>query len=103
MVTIYSSFDFDSGLPPRLYRSPAEIKDDINRVAREIEEINSMLNIRHIISEYALTDDCVPIRKRAEGMLELCESAGEVLEKLRELNTSLDELTKELVWTLENT
>ncbi len=103
VITIYSSFDYESGLGPRLYRSPAEIKYDIDTVARKLEDINKMLNVRHVISEYALCVDGTPIKQRAAGMLELCESAGEVLDELRELNESLDDLTQELVWTLQNT
>ena len=73
-------------------------------MADEIDEINSVINIRHIISEYALGDGGdTPLDTRATGMRELCESASSMLERLRELNCTLDELTRELIWTLSHT
>ena len=97
-----SSFDYQFMQYGRLYRSPAEIKEDIDGVASRLEEINSMLNVRNIMSEYGLSGEG-DIKDRARAMLELCESADEVLDELRELNTSLNSLIEELVWTIENT
>ena len=73
-------------------------------MADEIDEINSIINVRHIISEYALNDGGdAPLDTRAVGLKELCDSASSMLERLRELNSTLDELTRELIWTLSHT
>ena len=84
------------GMPPRLYRTPGEIRSDIFDVKQRIDSLNSRLNSRNIIGE--LRAGC------AEGEAEkwlpkfksIVEDAEDALEALRELGDTLDGLREEL-------
>lgn len=84
------------GLPPRLYRSPREIKNDISRIKKEIDEASDMLSIRHILME--MISECAdkePERWISE-LSELVDEAAESLRRLSTLKDALVELEEEL-------
>ncbi len=94
---MYRSFDDVNGLPPRVYRSTEQIKDDIRVVALRINEINEMLNIRELVAALAMNDmDSDPVRS-AEAVRELADRAEDALAELSSLNESLDNLRAELI------
>lgn len=88
--------DTHEGLPPRLYRSPSEIKADIRKISREIKAADEMLSIRHILLE--MISECAekePRRWISELEETVCE-AKETLEHLERLKSALEELEEEL-------
>ena len=97
---MYRSFDDVNGLPPRVYRNPEEIKDDIRAIARRINEINEMLNIRELISSLAMSCSDSDPRQTAEAVRELADRASDALDELNALNDSLDSLRSELMEAL---
>ena len=48
---MYRSFDETNGMPPRIYRSPEQIRNDILEIRSRISEIKENLNIRELISD----------------------------------------------------
>lgn len=82
--------------PPCFYRSPETIKDDIRKISARISEVNGMLNIRELLSGY-LDGDIRFDGESARDLSELLEFARETLDELTELNSSLDELKRELI------
>lgn len=80
----------------RLYRSPESIRRDIFDIKTKIESVDSMLNIRNIVTEM--------MSKCADGEPEnwipvlsgIVSDAEESLDKLKRLKRSLDILTEEL-------
>ncbi len=93
---MYNSFDYINGQPPRLYRTPNEIKNDIAEIAERIAEINEMLNVRNIISEIISEQSEDDARRRAMAVEELADFAAEVLVEMEELEESLASLRDEL-------
>ena len=84
------------GRPVRLYRTPIEIRRDIDEISARIREADEMLSVRGILMEL--------LSELAEGdperwiceLFEVVSEAKESLEKMKRLNRSLDELTEEL-------
>lgn len=84
------------GRPVRLYRSPIEIRRDIDDISARIREADEMLSVRGILMEL--------LSELAEGdperwvneLFDLVSEAKSSLDNLRSLNRSLDELTDEL-------
>ena len=84
------------GMPPRLYRTPSEIKTDINDVKIKIDRLCDMLNVRNVISE--MLNECATgsISDWLPALKSIVEDAEDTLETLVELNDSLEGLNKEL-------
>ena len=93
---MYKTYDDVNGYPPRLYRSHEEIKNDISAVKLRICEINSMLNIRELLSDAFDEEKISTLPERAESIGELLKFAEEALGELSELSKTLDELREEL-------
>ena len=84
------------GTPARLYRSPSEIRADIERISQRIEEISDMLSVHNLLMEMIpmwaeeSPEDWIP------ELEETLDEATDALEALRELKESLEELHYEL-------
>ena len=84
------------GTPARLYRSPAEIRADIERISRKVEEISDMLSVHNLLIEMIplwadeAPEDWIP------ELEETLDEATDALESLKELKESLEELHCEL-------
>lgn len=88
--------DIGSGEGVRVYRSAEEIRLDIERVSRGVNEIYSMLNIRNLLVEM-LTEYSEELPERWIGALEEVLSEAEaLLERARRLEQTLSELSREL-------
>ena len=89
----YSTYE---GEPPRLYRSPERIREDIFDIKTKIESVDSMLNVRNILT--AMIDECAAgePEKWIPVLSEIVADAEETLDRLRSLKDSLDVLTAEL-------
>lgn len=84
------------GRPARLYRSPIEIRRDMDAISARIREVDEMLSIRGILMELlSELADGDPERWITE-LEELVSEARGSLEILKKLNRSLDELSCEL-------
>ena len=84
------------GMPPRLYRTPEEIKTDIYDVKRKIAAFGEMLNVRNVIAEMFDETACGGSRDWLRALRCAVEDAEASLESLRELNDTLDGLVEEL-------
>ena len=87
----------------RLYRSPERIREDILEIKSRIESVDSMLNIRDVlteaINEYADGDP----ERWIPALAEIVAEAEESLRRLKALKESLGVLSEELedtVWVL---
>ena len=94
MILVNASFY--EGTPPRLYRTPEEIKTDINSVKTKILKLNSMLNVRNVIGEMLSERTAEGNYNWLSELRSAVEEAERTLELLSELNDSLDCLAKEL-------
>lgn len=82
--------------PPCFYRSPDTIKEDIRKISARICEVNEMLNVREMLSEY-MNEGKDFGKEEAVALNELLEFAKEALDELIELNSTLDDLKRELI------
>ena len=93
---MYSQMNINEGLPPRLYRSPAEIHRDMIRISARIRENEEMLSVHNLLIEMIPTwVDQSPERWIPELEATVAE-AGEALENLKRLQLALEELRAEL-------
>ena len=88
--------DEKDGAPVRIYRSPLEIRQDIEVIKQNISETNARLDLREL-----LVDMLSEGREKDPGelVLQLEEAAGEAraaLELLLRLGDELDMLEEEL-------
>jgi hypothetical protein len=94
---MYRTYDMENGIPPRLYREPAEIKKDINEIADKIAETNEMLNIRSLIMDILVSERADSPKKLIPELEETIGEAGEALARLKELEDELMLLEEELM------
>lgn len=102
---VFCAADYDSGIPPRVYRTVDEIAAEIKGISERIAELNSMLNIREVMSgvmEEVFYEPDSDLGKKAERAAEIYTYAAEVLLEMQELYASLEGLKKELVATVEH-
>ena len=93
---LFVSANAYEGIPSRLYRTPSEIKRDISRVRTQLEEIGEMLSIHNLlinlVSEFATSEP----KKWIPELEETVAEAKDALEKARELEELLNDLSAEL-------
>lgn len=89
------TYDMIKGIPPRIYRTPAEIRRDIEEISERIESANESLNIRSLITELLCGGEEPPERLIPE-LYEVVSEANAALSALEELNAELDALREEL-------
>ncbi len=88
-------YDFNEGLPPRIYRRPSEIRDDISKIRGEIKEIENMLTVKNLLMEIITEQAGLPAKWVPE-LEDAAAYARESLDKLTSFSTRLDELREEL-------
>lgn len=95
---MYKGYDNINGLPPRVYRDPQEIKEDIELISERIEETNSMLNIRSLIIDILVADNKENPEQLIWDLEDAIKEAKSALELLASLNEELlmleDEITE---------
>ena len=94
-MIMYRALDDTSVFTPRLYRTPDEIRKDINEVRERIDRINGSLNVRELISGLIDADELNA--KKCDELTELLAAAIETLRELKLLNHLLDQLKAELL------
>lgn len=90
--------DVNEGIPPRLYRCPSEIREDISRIRGEIREIENMLTVKNLLMEILTEESRLPSRWVPE-LEEVAAYARDSLDKLTSFSERLDELREELFET----
>ena len=98
---MYRNCDTKNGIPPRVYREPGEIRDDIKDITLKIEETSSMLNIRELLINMLMDDN----RNAPENLIfdleDAIMEAKAAIKLFKELNeelTSLEEELEEVKW-----
>lgn len=84
------------GEPVRLYRTPEEIRQDIESIRTRIEDVNSMLNARHVLTEMMSSLAEGEPERWIPALSQLVDEAQDSLELLRSLKETLDALLEEL-------
>ena len=93
---MYRTFDTANGIPPRIYRSPEEIKRDMRAISVRIEETSSMLNIRELLINILMSERANCPEKLIPELEEAIIEARFALETLTGLKEELDLLEEEL-------
>jgi predicted nuclease with TOPRIM domain len=95
-IKMYRGYDSECGLPPRIYRSPDDVRRDIAEVRRSIDRINSRLNIRGLLLEFIADDKDISPKEVVSTLETLLSEAENALLKLKELRVELSLLEEEL-------
>jgi hypothetical protein len=93
---MYRTYDMVNGIPPRIYRTPAEIRRDIDEISSKIKETNLKLNLRALVIDIISCDKgSTPEALIAELESAIAE-AREALSELQSLHGELSALEAEL-------
>ena len=84
------------GLPPRLQRTPKEIRLDISEIRRRIKEATDSLNARSILNEMLDVFIDGSVESFIPALEEILDDAKKTLSELYVLNENLDSLKEEL-------
>ena len=93
---MYTLCDNVEGMPPRLYRSTAEILRDIEHISARIADISDMLSIHNLLMEMIPGWAESAPEKWIPELEETLVEANEALDTLKELKERLEELKIEL-------
>ena len=93
---MYSCMNSYEGMPPRLYRSPAEIRRDMLKISERIKENEEMLSVHNLLIEMIPTWAEQAPDKWIPELEETVAEAQEALENLKRLQYALEELSREL-------
>ena len=93
---MYRGYDDEFGRAPTIYRTPDEIRLDIEEARYEIERINSGINIRELILEMLSDDEKFSPASIVSELENLLSAAEEALAELSNLNEELTMLEEEL-------
>ena len=96
LTVFYTNYSTYEGEPARLYRTPGEIRRDINTIKTKIEETGNMLNIRNILTE--MISECAvgDPERWLPALRDIVDEAEDTLDMLKEFKETLDELMREL-------
>lgn len=93
---MYKSYDNENGIGPTIYRSPAEIREDIKYIKERIIAISEALNLREMLTAILDGDRAGEPEMLVETLSEVVEEAKSALDELRGLEDELCELEAEL-------
>lgn len=93
---MYRSYDTVNGIPPRIYRTPGEIRQDISEISEKIEQTNDMLNIRALLVDMLMSERSDSPEKLIPDLEEAISEAREALARLGALKDTLSLLEEEL-------
>ncbi len=82
------------GMPPRLYRTPTEIKRDIAAISAKVKDVENMLSFRELVLEVA--GEGKPPEVWIPELYAAVDEAGEALDTLHILQKRLNSLGDEL-------
>ncbi len=93
---MYSCMNVYEGTPPRLYRTPLEIRRDINSISAKIREIEEMLSVHNLLIEMIPQWAEQSPERWIPELEDTVAEAQEALENLGLLKSALEELQCEL-------
>ena len=93
---MYTLMNTVEGCAARLYRSPAEIRKDVEHIASKIEETADMLSVHNVLVEMIPLWAEEEPEKWIPELEDTLAEATEALETLKELKETLLELREEL-------
>ncbi len=93
---MYRSYDTKNGIGPTIYRSPAEIREDIRYIKEKIRGVNEALNLREMLTSILAGERSGEPEMLVETLSEVVEEAKSALDELRGLEEELCELEAEL-------
>ena len=93
---MYRTFDTENGTPPRIYRTPAEIQADIQKISMKIKETSTMLNIRELLVNILTSERVNNPDKLIPELEDAIAEARGALDSLKNLKEELDMLEDEL-------
>ena len=93
---MYSILDKYNGEPPRLYRTPGEIRRDITAISEKIRDTESMLSVHNILLELIPAWAEESPERWIPELTETVAEAEEALENLKLMKMALEELSVEL-------
>ena len=93
---MYSCMNTEEGIPPRLYRSPAEIHRDMARISTEIRANEEMLSIHNLLIEMIPTWAEQSPESWIPELEQTVAEANEALDNLKRLQSVLEDLAEEL-------
>ena len=101
---MYLYADEYEGMPPRLYRTPGEIRRDISLISEKIRDTESMLSVHNILLEMIPTWAEESPERWIPELMETVAEAEEALDNLKLMKQALEELSLELsavLWLLK--
>lgn len=93
---MYSYSSTYEGEPPRLYRTPSEIRRDMNCIAEKIKETESMLSAHNLLCEMIPAWAEESPERWIPELCDIVAEAEEAVENLKLLKLALEELSLEL-------
>ena len=93
---MYSCMNVYEGMPVRLYRSPSEIRRDMNKISARIKENEEMLSVHNLLIEMIPTWAEQAPEQWIPELEETVAEAQEALDNLKRLQYALEELSREL-------
>lgn len=93
---MYSVMNVYEGLPPRLYRTPSEIRRDMDAISTKLCEIEGMLSVHNLLVEMIPEWSEKSPEFWIPELAELVAEAEESLRKLFMLRDALEELACEM-------
>ena len=93
---MYLYADRYEGMPPRLYRTPGEIRRDMTLIADKIRDTEGMLSVHNILIEMIPTWAEESPERWIPELMETVAEAEEALDNLKLLKAALEELSLEL-------
>ena len=93
---MYRTFDTVNGIPASIYRTPAEIKEDIRKISVSIKETSAMLNIRDLLVNILTSELASKPEKLIPELEDAIAEARWALDSLSKLKEELDSLEDEL-------
>ena len=88
--------DVYNGTPPRLYRTPNEIRRDITAISQKVKETESMLSVHNLLLEMIPAWAEESPERWIPELSETVAEAEEALENLNLMKDALGELSLEL-------
>ena len=93
---MFVSANVYEGTPSRLYRSPCEIRRDMQVISKQIKEADEMLSVRNILVEMIHECSAGEPEKWISELEEIVCEARRSFESLKRLEDAIDDLSEEL-------
>lgn len=93
---MYRTCDVTQGEAGRLYRTPAEIRQDIAEISAKISLANEMLNVRNMLMEMLAESGGKPIEVFLMELEDMIGSARDMIRQVCSMRDTMEDLAIEL-------